>query len=124
MERIIPIKNLSPFTATRARGQKAHLNLIEHLRGGESVILDLRCQELISMSFLDEIILSLKSLGSLEKVTFLFDDPVIHQRIARIAAFREATIFYQSTESEQHKPIEPQPSPDLPVKPRKRAAGA
>ncbi len=63
MERIIPIKNLSPATTTRARGHKAYLNLVEHLKGGESVILDLRDQELISIFFLDEIVLNLKSSG-------------------------------------------------------------
>ena len=123
MERIIPVKNLSPLTATRARGHKAYLNLAEHRKGGESVILDLSGQDLISISFLDEIVLNLKSSG-LEKVTFFFNDPVIHQRIGRIAAFREATVFYRSNESEHRRAIEPQPSPELQVKPRKRAAGA
>jgi hypothetical protein len=124
MERIIPIKNLSPSTATRAHGHKAYLNLAEHLKGGESVILDLRDQELISISFLDEIVLNLKSSGYLEKITFFFNDPVIQQRIARIAAFTEAAIFYRSNESEHRNAMETQPSPELQVKPRKRAAGA
>lgn len=124
MERIIPVTKLASSTATRLRGQGAYVNLVEYLKGGESVSLDLRGQELISMSFLDQIVLNLKAADLLDKVTFLLNEPAIHQRIARIAAFRDAVIFYKSSESEPRKPIEPQPSPELQLKPRSSAAGA
>lgn len=124
MERIIPVTKLAASTATRLRGQGAYVQLEEHLKAGESVSLDLRDQELVSMSFLDQIVLNLKAADLLDKVTFLVNDPAIHQRIARIAAFRDAVIYYAPSASEPRKPIKPQPSPDLHLKPRPSAAGA
>lgn len=123
MERLIPVTNLSPSTTTRPRGNQAYRSLKEHLKSGESVSVDLRGPDLISISFLDEIVMNLKDSDLLDKVTFIFTDRAVQQRIARIAAFRQASIFCKRSESEPREPITPQPSPDLQLKPRKRAAG-
>jgi len=113
MNRLISIKELSPSTVTRSRGSEAYTELLDYLKSGEPVEIDLRGQELISMSFLDEMVIKLSSAGLLDKVTFLVTNETIYQRLAQVAAIRCARIFYKPGEGEERKIIESKPVHDL-----------
>jgi hypothetical protein len=123
MSRIIPINKLSPSTVTRSRGNEAYRKVVEYLKTGESLVIDLRGQELISISFLDEVVIKLQSAQLLDKVAFLFVADDTHQRLAQVAALRKAQIFYTRNEQEDRKVIEVRPVPGLEFRNLRRAGG-
>lgn len=106
MNRQISIRDLSRSTVTRSRGNQAYLKLLEYLRSGEELQIDLRGQELISISFLDELVIKLNAARLLDRVTFLLSAEDTYKRLAQIAAIRNARIFYQRTEREARQPVE------------------
>jgi len=74
------------------------------------------------MSFLDEIVIKLQSANLLDKVTFIFAADDIRQRLAQIAAIRDAHIFYKRSEQEDRRIIEGSPVPGLEMR-KVRSAG-
>ncbi len=87
----VDVKSLSPSTITRARGEEAFKKLRELLERG-AVELQLDSVDLLSMSFLDEIVRLLASRRQTEQVTFVTDDPATMDKLERIAAVRSADI--------------------------------
>ena len=123
MSRIIQLKDLAPSAVSRSRGLEAYEGILKQLKPGVSLEIDLRGQELISMSFLDEIVIKLQSANLLDKVTFLFADDDIHQRLAQIAAIRDAQIFYKRSGKEERRIIEVRPVPALELRKARSAGG-
>ncbi|HEY1267846.1 MAG TPA: hypothetical protein VGH16_11365 [Candidatus Binatia bacterium] len=116
MEKIVPVLQLSSSAVTRPRGREAFTRLVGYLDDYESVQIDLRSTELISSSFLDEVVLSLKAMDVLDRVVFLVTDLAVRQRLANIAAVRDAQIFYRTHEKSPKEIILPHEYPGLELK--------
>ena len=123
MTRIVQLKDLAPSAVSRSRGLEAYEAILKRLKPGVCLDVDLRGQELISMSFLDEMVIKLQAANLLDKVTFLFAADDIHQRLAQIAAIRDAQIFYKCSEQEDRRIIEVRPVPRLEMRKARSAGG-
>jgi hypothetical protein len=123
MSRIIQLKDLAASAVSRSRGLEAYQGILKHLQPGASLEIDLRGQELISMSFLDEVVINLQSANLLDRITFIFAADDIHQRLAQIAAIRDAQIFYKTSEKEDRRVIEVRPVPGLEIRKARSAGG-
>jgi hypothetical protein len=80
--------------------------LQDYLAGG-AVEIDLSGAELLSMSFLDEIVVKLQESGQLDRVTFLAADPSAQQKLARIAGIRNMSIFFRTKKEEPRQLVQP-----------------
>jgi len=123
MSRIIQIKDLASSAVSRSRGLEAYEEILKQLHPDEYLEIDLRGQELISMSFLDEVVINLQSANLLDKITFIFAADDIHQRLAQIAAIRDAQIFYKTSEKEDRRIIKVRPVPGLELRKVRSASG-
>lgn len=103
----IHISELSKICATRRRGQEASSRLEPYLKSG-MVEIDLDDVEVISTSFLDELILHLVNIGSIEKVVFKCSTSILEDKLARISGIRNTKINYQFN-SGRCKVITPKP---------------
>lgn len=86
------VKNLVSSTVTRARGEEAFANLERFLEQGPLELL-LDGVELLSTSFLDEIVRLLASRGEMDKMTFVTNDVLAVGKLARISALRRVPIY-------------------------------
>ena len=106
----IHISELSETCATRIRGHKASRRLKPYLRKGK-VEIKLDGVEILSTSFLDELIAQLIKAGNTEKVIFKNGSSMVKDKLARISGIRNTTIYYQSRNGRIHeihpKPFEP-----------------
>ncbi len=123
MNRIIQLKDLAPSAVSRSRGLEAYQGILKQLNPEVSLEIDLRGQELISMSFLDEIVIKLQSANLLDKVTFICAADDIRQRLAQIAAIRDAQIFCKRSEQEDRSILEVSPVPGLELRKVRSAGG-
>jgi hypothetical protein len=103
--RPLSIKELSTSTVTRTKGNEAYRNLTGHLASTDRLWIDLRNHELISFSFLDQLIFRLEDSQVLQKVTFITSD-TSYERLAQIAALRKATIYYQKDDHDSPSTIQ------------------
>ena len=111
----IPFKDLSQSGIGRARGHLAFRNLQTHLTA-ESVEIDFAGQDLVSMSFLDELLLRLIESNQLEKIVFVASDPLVLEKLAQVSAIRNATIFVQSNTGEPKRVLMPKPATPISLK--------
>ncbi len=105
MERKIHISTLTPSTLTRPRGEATGKAVAEKIRAG-AVELDLSTI-VPSLSFLDGLILSLQEEQLLHLVTFVTHDPVVRNRLVRIAGERNVALLMNSGESPSTTPTSP-----------------
>lgn len=104
--RRIKVNELAAATLTRGRGAEAFAALAALLPGGPvEVVLD--GAELLSASFLDEIVRQLALRGQSDVVTFVTDHATNLDKLARIAANREAKIYARGTRQVQRTVVEP-----------------
>ena len=103
----IRISELSKICATRRRGQEASSRLEPYLKSG-MVDIDLDDVEVVSTSFLDELILHLVKIDSIEKVVFKCSTSILEDKLARISGIRNTKINYQLNGG-QCKVITPRP---------------
>lgn len=107
MEKSIPISQLaSPFIA-RTRARDAYRKLRDYVIT-DKIELNLDSADLISLSFLDEIILRLKEAEELERVIFLTTNREILDKLKQIACVRKASFLVRTRAGTPAKPIEPQ----------------
>ena len=106
METHVLITELASATITRSRGHEAYHKLQGCLAGG-AVEIDLSGTELLSMSFLDEIVAKLQESGQLDRVTFLAADPSAQQKLARIAGIRNTSVFFRAKKGEPRQLVQP-----------------
>lgn len=118
----LQIGQLSPSTLTRPRGNEAYRKLLVYIHLGKPVEIDLRAQDVISISFLDELIVNLQSSGLLDKVTFIFSANATRERFAEIAALRNARIYYKCDDTEERRPVESKARPPLELRKAKGAS--
>ena len=106
----IRISELSKICATRRRGQEASSRLQAYLKRG-LVEIDLDDVEILSTSFLDELISQLVETDRIEKVVFKCSTSALEDKLARISGIRNTKIYYRLRNSRSHeivpKPFEP-----------------
>jgi len=106
----IHISELSKICATRKRAQEASSRLQPYLKSGV-VEIDLDSVEILSTSFLDELILQLMKADGMEKVIFKCSTSIIEDKLARISGIRDAKVYYRFRNDRIHeitpKPLEP-----------------
>ena len=91
MLRSVHVKDLAYPCVTRQRGHEASIKLAEYL-SVDSVEVDLRDVDLLSMSFLDELIYRNSQSGDKDKLVFLVDDCRGERKLARVADIRSTTV--------------------------------
>jgi hypothetical protein len=119
MSRLIAIKELSESAATRPRGHEAYDNLLDHLKSVGLIRIDLRGQEPISGSFLDEIVINLQSSRLLDRVAFIVANEAVYKRLAQIALIRNANILYSCSDHDELRPVQTRPRPEVELKVRR-----
>lgn len=106
----IHISELSRICATRRRGQEASSRLQPYLKRGV-VEIDLDDVEILSTSFLDELISQLVKVNSIEKVVFKCSTSILEDKLARISGIRNTKICFRFRNGQSYeitpKPFEP-----------------
>lgn len=120
METTIHLLKLTPSTLTRPRGEEAGKKMAAYVQAG-AVELDLD-NTLPSLSFLDGLILALREERTLHLVTFVTKDPVVLDRLARIATERDVTIDARPGEAHPKAPTTPAQSLELDEHPEQTRA--
>jgi len=88
--------DLASHTVTRARGKEAFEALAERLRvSTEEVEIELPAGQPLSLSFLDEIVFSLKGSGHLARVTFVVEEPEALRKLGNVASMRHVDVWYR-----------------------------
>ena len=93
-----------PLCVTRAKGESAYQELRASL-GVDDVDVNLDCVEVLSMSFLDGIILSLINDDLRRKVTFKTEKKVTREKLARISEIRDVPIYCRSSGQAEGVPV-------------------
>lgn len=91
----IHISQLSSRCVTRSRGKEAGEKLQKYLESGP-VEIDLCDVEIMSMSFLDGLITQLLASANTDMIIFRIDDPMVRDKLARIAEIRSACLFHRT----------------------------
>jgi hypothetical protein len=102
MGRTIHISELVASCITRDRGKEAVTNLRKYINS-DPIVVDLTNVDIVSFSFLDELVFWLKSSGVMSKVIFRFDQPTIYDKLSRIVGIRNAWVFFQDSNNEIHE---------------------
>lgn len=92
MNKHIHIEQIEQPCITRHRGHKAFFKLQKFLET-ETVEIDFRSCEIVSLSFLDELVTHISESFDLEKVIFIVPNRAIEDKLARIAGLRNVTIL-------------------------------
>lgn len=77
--------------------------------GDEPIELTLDGAELVSASFLDEVVRQLAETQALDRVTFVTGDNWMVQKLGRIAAIRGQTIYTRSPTDDSRRPVSARP---------------
>ncbi len=100
----ININKLARPCITRDKAKDAISNLRKYVND-KQVVIDTNSVELISLSFLDELVFWIVRSGLMRRVIFRVDDPIIYDKLAHIVAFRQVVILCQSKDNEVHEVI-------------------
>ena len=96
----IDVKELSPVTLTRRRGAEAFGSLQARLgQQDRGVGIDLDSTEMLSASFLDELILRLAEHDLLKKVAFVTREPQTIRKLGIISHERKLTVFLRTSDT-------------------------
>lgn len=100
------VRQLAQPSVTRARGAEAFGSLAKLLENGP-VDVKLDGVDLLSASFLDEIVRLLVAKSQSEKVTFVTDDILTIDKLRRISAVRNARIYARGTQDVERNVLAP-----------------
>ena len=92
---LIDIKDLCSSCMTRVRGRETASKLIEYVQNDKSLIINLNNVDILSFSFLDELIFWLAASANMRNVIFRVDSEIVQDKLARIVAIRDVVLFYQ-----------------------------
>lgn len=100
----IPVENLAEATITRARGAEAFQKLAKHIedndRSGIVFLVDISGAELVSQSFLDELVLRIGKFDSPNvKIGFRIASTRDLDRLERVCSVRRVRCTYQYGDS-------------------------
>ncbi|MFC1947544.1 hypothetical protein ACFLXY_06465 [Chloroflexota bacterium] len=94
-----------PFPCiSRIRGKSAALQVLERVKQSPLHI-DMRDVDMLSMSFMDELVFHLAASANMRNVVFIIDDQVLLNKLAHIADIRQININYKFAD-EQIKRLE------------------
>jgi hypothetical protein len=96
----ISVKLLAPVTLTRKRGAEAFEALHRYLKSNTDVNIDLDATEMLSLSFLDELVVRLSDADLLRKAAFVTQDPATMRKLGIIAQERNLTLYRRRTETD------------------------
>jgi hypothetical protein len=122
MENIISIESVASAYTNRARALQAIENLLPRLKSGP-VLLRFDINELVSLSFIDELILRLTDADQLSSVIFVTERPHVLEKLAQIAAIRNAIIHYAVTPEAPPRVLEPRQTAPIIVHHRSESRG-
>ncbi|MBM4296704.1 MAG: hypothetical protein FJ143_03085 [Deltaproteobacteria bacterium] len=111
----VPFKELSESGIGRARGLMAFRILKSHLTA-QSVEIDFTGEDLVSLSFMDELVLRLIESKQLEKVVFVASDALVLEKLAQVSAIRSATIYVRGKSGEPKTILKPKPTTPISLK--------
>ena len=109
MTMILNIENLSYPCVTRTRARDAASKLLSQIDNAPIVVY-LDNVEILSLSFLDEFIFYLAASANMKNVVFQTVDPLLLDKLARVAAIRHVKIRYE-TDDNNVNILKPKPSP-------------
>ena len=87
----VKIQDLSPVCVTRRRGADAFEALMK-LDDGSNIEIDLNGTEMLSLSFLDELIYRLHQKLASERVAFVTSSPNHLAKLGRISGYRKIAV--------------------------------
>lgn len=106
----IELQDFAKSTVTRDRGNEAYAALEKMLRenASDTVMIDLRKAELVSLSFLDSIIVNIKKNDNLRNVTFCFmvKNEDVLKKLRKVITMRDFKAYYKASEESEDKEIE------------------
>ena len=106
MSERIGVTELATPCLTRARGVEAYENLRDRLQGTVELNLD---ADIVSSSFLDELVLRLDGAKLLDKVIFTAGEKAYLSKLAYIAGTRGTSILVQEDDYSVAGPVSPKP---------------
>lgn len=118
----LDVQKFAKSTVTRDRGNEAYAVLEKMLRdnANDTVMIDLRKAELVSLSFLDSIIVNIKKNESFKNVTFCFmvKNEDVLKKLRKVITMRDFKAYYKFSEESDQTEIEkvtlnPNVSPEL-----------
>lgn len=95
MKYSISIKKLSDPSITRSRGKKAADKLVDYIKQG-NIDIDLNTTDVVSLSFLDELICHFNDEVNRGKIVFITDDNFTRDKLSLISGTRNLAIHYRS----------------------------
>jgi hypothetical protein len=99
------VKELAYPCVLRKRGLEASIELLKHVRSNEDIEIDLRDVDVISLSFLDELIFRIHSSGKLELAVFKIYDNTMKEKLERISAIRSFNVKYRYNDNDVCKSV-------------------
>ena len=98
---VVDVTKLTAPCITRNRGREA-ANKLSSCLNNCSIELDLRKAELVSLSFLDELICQYLILVNKGEIKFITDDKHTENRLSRISAVRSITIYCKGSNHKEY----------------------
>lgn len=106
----IDVQKFAKSTVTRARGNEAFAKLEKMLgdSSSDTVMIDLRKAELVSLSFLDSIITNIKKNENLKNAAFCFmvKTEDVLKKLRKVITMRDFKACYKLSEEGEQKQIE------------------
>ena len=90
--RMVRLVDMSESFMTRRRGKEAYRNLHPMLRPDTTIVLNLDGMPILSMSFLDELVLRLREDNKSDALVFQTEDPLTMSRLERISGVRSIVL--------------------------------
>lgn len=122
MKTKVSIKNMVSASVSRARGYEAFQNLASYLSFGGDVEISFEGQDIVSVSFMDELVLRLVEANHLHHVVFVVSTQDLVQKLAKVAAIRDAEIFIRSKAGQEKILVAPKQAPEIVIQRNKAQA--
>lgn len=98
---IVDVTKLTNLCITRNRGKEAALKLSSYIDNCQ-VELDLRNAELVSLSFLDELVCHYLDFVNKGTISFITNDKQIDSKLSEIATVRSVTIRCRNSQNKKY----------------------
>ena len=103
----VKVQDLAPSCLTRHRGNQAYQTLLK-MDDGSQIEVELDGAEILSLSFLDELVFRVNQTGAGDRLVLVSENPDHIGKLARISGFRGVTIRRMS--NGRPEPIPPERS--------------
>jgi len=99
------ISDFTPLCTTRSRAKEASAKLIKKLQLNSGVEIDIGCCEIVSVSFLDELLTNLQSILPENKIVFRINDQALEDKLALVSGMKSIDIFYRINDEKVRKVV-------------------